>query len=531
MLVELGVTDLGVIDGLRLVLGPGMTALTGETGAGKTMLVEAIELLVGGRADGMLVRPGSAEATVEGRFAVDDDEVVLTRVVPRDGRSRAYLNGRLATVATLAEWGERLVDLHGQHAHQSLLGAAAQRDALDRFGAIDLVPLREARGEVARIEGALAELGGDARSRARELDLLRFQVDELERAELTDPDEDERLAVDEDELADALAHREAAATAGAALRDDGGAVDALGMAVAALASRLPFAEVEGRLRSVAAELADVSDELRTIGERIDHDPERLVAVRERRQLLHELRRKYGDTLSEVLRYLDDARARLDELESYETRAAALDAERTAALDRVTAEAAAVGVARREAAPKLASSVERELGELAMAKAKLGVDVGDDDPGDEIAFLLAANPGGPLLPLNKVASGGELARAMLALRLVLLGRRADSGPPTLVFDEVDAGVGGQAAVAVGRALATLGTARQVLVVTHLPQVAAHADTQVGVTKSTARGKTTARAATLGDTERVVELSRMLSGSPDSSTARDHAAELLEAARRR
>ncbi len=531
MLVELGVTDLGVIDGLRLVFGPGMTALTGETGAGKTMLVEAIELLVGGRADPMLVRPGAAEATVEARFAIDDEEVVLTRVVPRDGRSRAYLNGRLATAATLADFGERLVDLHGQHVHQSLLGAPTQRAALDAFGSVDLAPLREARGETARVEAALGELGGDARSRARESDLLRFQVDELERARLTDPDEDERLAVEEDELAGAVAHREAAAVARAALRDDGGAIDALGLAVAAVSGRLPFADVEGRLRSVAADLADASDELRTIGERIEDDPERLVAVRERRQLLHDLRRKYGETLAEVLRYLDEARARVDELETYETRAAALDAERTAALDRVTVEAAAVGAARRAAAPKLASAVERELVELAMAKAKVGVDVGDDDPGDEIAFLLAANPGGPLLPLNRVASGGELARAMLALRLVLLDRRDDSGPPTLVFDEVDAGVGGQAAVAVGRALATLGTSRQVLVVTHLPQVAANADTQVAVTKSTARGRTTARAATLEDTDRVIELSRMLSGSPDSSTARDHAAELLEAARRR
>jgi DNA repair protein RecN (Recombination protein N) len=191
----------------------------------------------------------------------------------------------------------------------------------------------------------------------------------------------------------------------------------------------------------------------------------------------------------------------------------------------------VGAARRAAAPKLASAVERELVELAMAKAKVAVDVAGDDPGDEIAFLLAANPGAPMLPLSKVASGGELARAMLALRLVLLERRDDTGPPTLVFDEVDAGVGGRAAVAVGHALATLASTRQVLVVTHLPQVAAHADTQVAVTKSSARGRTTATAAPLEDADRVVELSRMLSGSPDSSTARDHAAELLEAARRR
>src|SRR5262245_49578228 len=307
MLVELGVSDLGVIDSLRLLFSPGMTALTGETGAGKTLVVEAIELLVGARADSMLVRQGADEATVEGRFVIDDDEVVPARVVPRDGRSRAYVNGRLAPVSALAEWGERLVDLHGQHAHQSLLGASTQRGALDRFGAIALTSLREARAHVTRVDAALAELGGDERSRAREIDLLRFQVDELERAGLADPAEDDRLALEEDELADALAHREAASTTGSALHDDGGAIDSLGMAIGAVAGRRPFESIEGRLRSVAADLADAADELRAVGERIEDDPERLAAVRERRQLLHDLRRKYGETLADVISYHDEAR--------------------------------------------------------------------------------------------------------------------------------------------------------------------------------------------------------------------------------
>src|SRR5581483_7875107 len=219
-----------------------------------------------------------------------------------------------------------------------------------------------------------------------------------------------------------------------------------------------------------------------------------------------------------------------DLESFEARAAALDRERMAALERAAAQAAVVGGARRAAAPKLAAAVERELAELAMAKARVAVEVGDDDPGDDVTFLLAANPGAPLLPLSKVASGGELARAMLALRLVLLDGRDDSGPPTLVFDEVDAGIGGQAALAVGRALAALARERQVLVVTHLPQVAAHADTQVAVTKTTGRAGTTATATILDDETRVVELARMLSGSPRSATAREHAGELLAAARR-
>ena len=528
MLLELAVSDLGVIAELSLVLAPGTTAVTGETGAGKTLVVTAIDLLVGGRADPSAVRPGATEARVEGRF-VDDagDEVVLSRVVPADGRSRAYVDGRLAPVASLAERGRDLVDLHGQHAHQSLLAPATQRAALDRFGGVDLAPLAEARRRLADVDAALRSLGGDTRARARELDLLRFQVDELERAALDDPDEEAALAAEEELLADAVAHREAAATAHDALLEDGGAADSLATALAAVAGRAPFAEIEARLRSAAAELGEAGADVRATGEAIADDPERQEALRGRRQLLRELRRKYGDTLAEVLAYADEARARLDELASWDTRAATLDAERTAVLADVAAAAAAVGAARRAAAPRLAAAVQAHLAELAMPKATIEVRVGDDDPGDDVTFLLAANPGEALLPLARTASGGELARAMLALRLVLTGDE----PRTLVFDEVDAGIGGEAAVAVGRALAELGSFHQVLVVTHLPQVAAAARAQVAITKGETGGRTVATARPLGDDERVVELSRMLSGSPDSATARGHAEELLAASRGR
>ena len=519
MLTELHIEQLGVIDRLDLVLGHGLTALTGETGAGKTMLVEAISLLVGGRAEGTLVRPGAAEARIEGRFVVGDDEVVLARVIPADGRSRAYVNGRLATVTNLAEEGGRLVDLHGQHSHQSLLSGVAQRAALDRFGAVDLAPLRAARARLTEIDATLAALGGDGRARAREIDLLRFQVGELAAAAITGPDEDERLAEDEELLADAVAHRDAALHAIGALTDDGGVADALGLAIAAITGRAPFADAEQRLRSLATELADASAELRARAESIEEDPERLAALRARRQLLHELRRKYGDTLAEVLEYQRESASRLDELEGYEARAATLDRERADAVKAVDEAASAVGAARRRAAPKLAAAVAGHLGELAMEKARVEILVGAD-PGDEVTFLLGANPGEPALPLTKVASGGELARSMLALRLVLT-----EAPDSLVFDEVDAGVGGAAAIAVGRALARLGQRHQVLVVTHLPQVAAVASTQVVVTKAVVRGRTTASAQVVEGAARVDELSRMLSGRADSATARQHALELL------
>ncbi|HEV7886595.1 MAG TPA: DNA repair protein RecN [Acidimicrobiales bacterium] len=526
MLVELSIRNLGVIESLDLVLAPGMSALTGETGAGKTMVVEAIELLLGGRADAVLVRPGADEARVDGRFVDGDREVVLSRVVPANGRTRAYVDGAMTPVSALAEAGAGLVDLHGQHAHQSLLSAAAQRGALDAFAGIDLSPLHSARSRLRAVDEALAALGGDERGRAREIDLLRFQAAELEAAGLSDPDEDDRLRDEEDRLADATAHREAAAAAHEALSGEGGMADALAVAVGALHNRSPLAELHDRLLAVAAEVSEAGHDLRAAAESLEDDPERLAAVRGRRRLLHDLRRKYGETMADVLAYFSEVSDRLAELEGHGQRAAALDAERVTAASAVAVAERVVQAARAKAAPKLAAAVEERLRELAMPRARFEVSVGEDGPGDEVVFLLSANAGEPALPLSKVASGGELARTMLAARLVLTG-----APPTLVFDEVDAGIGGEAAVAVGRALAALASdGSQVLVVTHLPQVAAFADQQVAVWKDEEGGRTVARARQLDDGGRVVELSRMLSGQPESVTARGHAEELLAAASR-
>jgi DNA repair protein RecN (Recombination protein N) len=524
MLAELVVTDLGVIDRLSLVLGPGMTAVTGETGAGKTMIVEAIELLVGGRVDASIVRTGADEAVVEGRFVLGDDEVILRRVVPRKGRSRAYVDGALAAVANLAESGAGLVDLHGQHDHQSLLSPASQRAALDRFGGVDLEPLRALRKELTTLDERLGELGGDERERARELDLLRFQQRELDAAHVEDSLEDDALEAEEDGLADAVAHQEAAAGAVEMLGSDGGAGGLVAAALALVDGRAPFGSAAERLRSLAAELSDVTTELRSSGEAIEDDPERLTTVRDRRRLLHELKRKYGDTLGDVMAYHAEIAERVEGLETRDATAAALETERKALVERIAEAEAVVGAARRAAAPKLAEATQANLRELAMPRARLEVAVGPD-PGDDVVFRLAANPGTEPQPLAKVASGGELARSMLALRLVLT-----EAPDTLVFDEVDAGVGGEAATAVGRALAALGARHQVLVVTHLPQVAAFADAQVQVLKHVERDHTSTSATTLADDQRVVEVARMLSGSPDSPTARQHAEELLVSSRR-
>ena len=547
MLVELVVENLGVIERVAIQFGHGMTALTGETGAGKTLIVGAIELLLGGRAEPYMVRSGTDEARIDGRFVVGDDEIVLSRVVPRSGRSRGYVNGRPVPVAVLAETGARLVDLHSQHAHQSLLHTSAQRAALDAFGGIDVKPLADARARVRTLEAERLSFGGDERARARELDLVRFQLSELETANLNDPAEEKTLEAEEDLLSDAQAHQEAAATAEDLLSAESGARDSVGATIRVLTGRKPYEVVVGRLHDVAAELADLTSEVRGIGEAIDDDPNRLQDVRSRRQLLKELQRKYGDDLASVLAFRDEARGRLTELLEHDLRAAMIDAHVKAAALEVEAEAAVITGKRRQTCTGLANAVESRLRQLAMPKARIEIRVGDvpTDGDGEVLFLLAANPGSGPLPLAKVASGGELARVMLSLRLALLeGRQlVDGDPPeTLIFDEVDAGIGGQAAVAVGNALADLGHGRQVMVVTHLPQVAACADHHARVVKSDAYpnalkpkgakgpnvvdgGVTVTTATVLDREQRITELARMLAGDPESKTARDHAAELL------
>ena len=520
MLTELAVENLGVIERLNLVLGPGMTALTGETGAGKTLVVTAVDLLLGGRADSSLVRFGTSEAIVEGRFDHQGEEVVLRRVVPADGRARAYVDGRLASAATLSELGREMVDLHGQHEHQSLLRRVHQRAALDRFGDVDLAPLMEARAALVDLDRRRAELGGDERSRAREIELCRFQIAELDQAGLENPDEEEALKAQEAVLADAAASRDTARQAAMSLGADGAVGGGLAQITAALENRPPLESQHERLVNLAAEVGDLSTELRRTAESIDENPARLAEVRQRRELLVNLRRKYGETVAEVMEFYRDLSVRLAELEDFDRLAKDLDGE----LDRRTAAVAeagaAVGAARRQIAQALGEEATANLRELAMPRAEVRVAVGDD-PGDDVDILLAANSGAPGLPLASTASGGELARVMLALRLVV-----SAGPPVLVFDEVDAGIGGQVAQTVGRSLSRLTADHQVLVVTHLPQVAACADWQVSIVKHDDRASATVTAETLDGEDRIIELSRMLSGSPDSQSARRHASELLE-----
>lgn len=540
LLRELRVRDLGVIDDVTLSLGPGMTALTGETGAGKTLLVDALSILLGGRTDPSMVRAGATEAVVEGRFAEAGDlgeadarspgddalerpDTVLARSVARGGRSKAWIDGRMASIGALSELAGGLLELHGQHQHRSLVHPDAQRRALDQFGGIDLTALAASRSRLRQLTDESLSLGGDPRQRAREVEVLRFQIDEIAAAGIEDADEDGRLELGEERLSEAAAHRQAAGDALAALSgsDDDGAIDRLSEATGTLSGRAALAPYEARVRSAMADLADLATDLRTVVETWEDDPERLEQLRARRQLFRLLERKYGADLGEVLAFAQDARQRLAAIAAEEERASELDSEIAAVRSEVGHLEAIVASERRAAAPRLADEVESTLHTLAMPAARFSIEAGGTGPADQVAFELAANRGEPHLPLAKAASGGELARTMLALRLALTDT-----PGVMVFDEVDAGVGGTAAVTVGAALADLARRAQVLVVTHLPQVAAQADHQIEIRKSEESGRTRSEVVHLDTEGRVVELSRMLSGSPDSDSARRHARELLD-----
>ncbi|MGA1361615.1 MAG: DNA repair protein RecN, partial [Ilumatobacteraceae bacterium] len=482
-----------------------------------------------GRTVASMVRPGAEEARVEARFVTTDadgteTETVLCRVVAREGRSRAYVDGRMATVSQLAEVGADLVDMHGQHSHQRLLTATAQRAALDRWAGIDLAPLRRARERVTQVDADLAALGGDERSRAREIDLLRFQVDEIDGASLSGPDEDETLAREEEMLAGAATFREVLWAATELVGGDGGGADAVARAARLLMPHAGLSGLSSRLEALSVDVSDVARELRRAAESAEENPERLAEVRERRNLLRDLCRKYGDSLAEVLSFGARAGERLAELEGYAARVEELSAERQAAMADLNRAQVAVGDARRGAAAGLAGAIEGVLRGLALPHATLVVSVGDrdsDPAGEAVTFLLSTNPGSDPLPLAKVASGGELARTMLALRLVLSDEQG-----TMVFDEVDAGIGGSAAVAVATALRELGGRHQVLAVTHLPQVAASAHTQVSVEKKVKSGSTFATVRRLPDDERVGEIARMISGGVADESATAHARDLVD-----
>ena len=564
MLEELRIDALGVIEESVLELAPGLNVITGETGAGKTMLVTALGLLLGGRADYGAVRTGASAARVEGRVRLDDGaassglaarvdavggtveegELLLARQLQASGRSRAFVGGAAVPVAALAELGSSLVTVHGQSDQHRLARPETQRGALDDFAGADLAAaLTRYQATYRQLVGArreLDELTAQARERAREADLLRFGLGEVELVD-PQPGEERTLAAEESRLGHAETLRTAAEQARAALSADDDGPDALG-AVSAGRRALDAAaqhddeagELSRRLAEVSYLLADVAADVASYATGLEVDPARLAGVSERRAAVTGLLRKYGATTEEVLAWAQDAAGRLDGLDGTDARIVALDDEVRALTDAAVAAADELSALRAAAAPRLAAQVQDELASLAMAKAVFqvrvtrgeGVDALGPLGADQVEMLVAPNPGAEPRPLGRGASGGELSRVMLALEVCVAGVHP---VPTFVFDEVDAGVGGRAAVEIGRRLARLATRSQVIVVTHLPQVAAFADAHVVVAKADDGTVTRSGLTRLDDESRVLELSRMLAGLDGSDTALAHAEELLAHAR--
>ncbi|WP_300019105.1 DNA repair protein RecN [Pseudonocardia sp.] len=587
MLSEMRIQGLGVIDDATLELDPGLTVLTGETGAGKTMVVTGLSLLGGGRAEASRVAEGARRAVVEGRFlagpqalavadevgadADEDGTLIAVRTVGADGRSRAHLGGRSVPVGVLGRLAEATLAVHGQNDQLRLLRPAEQRALLDRFAGDavgkPLARYREVRAEWQRLAAELVQRRDGARRMAQEADMLRHGLTEIAAVD-PQPGEDGELVAHARRLAAADDLRAVAAAAQAALVGadgaDGGGGDPDAPAALALigdarhrlaaAGDAELTALDARLGEALALLGDVGAELASYLDRLDADPDRLAAVLSRQAELKALTRKYAADVDGVLAWADEARERLGGLDTSEETLSALAARRDDLAVELAAHAAEVTAARREAAARLAADTTAELGGLAMADARLLVDVRPRVAGpdaadtllvggqplvagtsgvDEVELRLVAHGGAAPQPLHKGASGGELSRVMLALEVALAG--ADP-VPTMVFDEVDAGVGGRAAVEIGRRLARLAARHQVIVVTHLPQVAAYADRHLVVDKSVRDGpgqagpsRAHSRVRTLADGDRIGELARMLAGLDDTDTGRAHAEELLGTAR--
>ena len=549
MLLNLTITNFATIDRLEVQFDEGFNVLTGETGAGKSIILDAFGLLLGDRARPDLVRAGSAEATVEALFDLNgrddirqsfndsgfhvDEELVLRRVVQSGGRSRAYINGSLATLSQLQPLTELLVTVCGQHEHQSLLQRNLHLTILDRYGALDVQvnAYRDSYRTMQSVAQKLDRLKDAERDRQQRLDFLRHQSDEIDAAQLV-PNEEETLLAERLLLQNA--ERLAAITRDGyeVLYDHSGAVcEVLGELTSELQS---VADIDQELGSLAErvqrslfELEDVSIQLRSYLGRIAFEPDRLEAIEERLAGLTRLKRKYSPSLNEILNLKIDFDREIEELENASETRDNLADELVVLSERTRTLGEELSVARRQVASQLVTTLVDELGDLAMPGATFDVSFTTlTQPGQDgierIEFLVSLNPGEPLMPLAKVASGGELSRLMLALKR--LAPDADS-VPTVIFDEVDAGIGGVAATAVGRKLRAVSGSSQILCVTHLPQVAAFADHHHRVIKREVAGRTLATMECITGDERVREMARMLGGAQMTDQTLLHAKELI------
>ena len=551
VLVELRVQNLLLIEEAELRPGPGLNVLTGETGAGKTVLAHALDLLLGGRPRSSIVRPGASEAYVEGTFRLDEearqaagdllaegeDELVLARRVQAGGRTRALVNGRTTTVGELREASERLLSFYGQHEHRKLTVSAAQLEILDRFCGDGQGPRLEAcasaHARVVAAQERLAELAEAEGSRERELDILDYELAEIEAA-APDPAAEQDLTATRSRLANLEALRAACAMALSALEGqegDGvtarlaGGSEALGEVAGAAAE---LAALAGRLEAAALEADDIGAELRSYSDSLEGDPAELEAIESRLAEWERLKRKHGGSIEAVLEYAAGARERRDMLAGSTEALAGAQRELEEALAAREEASKALRAARRKAGPKLAELVAARLEGLAMAGSTFEVHLEEREPGptgaDGAEFLVSPNPGVPAGPVREIASGGELSRVMLAL----LGIASDGSGSTLVFDEVDAGIGGKTANAVGQQLEELSAGRQVICITHLPQVASLAGRHFAIEKSSDGEESRTEVRELQEEEVVGELVRMLGAGPGDAEAVEHARKLRNAA---
>ncbi|MCW3052002.1 MAG: replication and repair protein RecN, partial [Chthonomonadales bacterium] len=543
MLRTLSVRNFAIIDRLDLEFGSGFNVLTGETGAGKSIIMDALNLLLGGRAGAEMVRAGAERATIDAVFNVaespelqtlvaelgfdlEDDQLFVSREVAAGGKSTCRLGGRPASVSQLKAVGEWLVDLHGQHEHQSLLAVARHLDMLDDWGG---KPVQSLRAEVAtayqKVQSLRREkddLERDARERAHLLDLYQFQVKEIGDARLT-VGEDEELRTEHNRVANAQRLAEAAQLAAVTLtgEDGGGILESLSTAARALedaanldSTLTPMLEA---LRSAAYELTETERDLVRYQDEIEFDPERLEQIEERLETLRNLKRKYGDSIEEILTYGAETAAKVATLSNSEERGAQLDKE-IARVDKHLRELCVrLSAARAKAGKEFQSITLAELRELALEKARFEVNTTQGEPTakgtDRVEFLIATNPGEPLRPLAKVASGGEISRVMLAVKAALARQEA---LPTMVFDEIDIGVGGRTANAIADKMATLAKSAQILCITHLAQIASRGQHHYYIEKQVKGDRTIVTVMPLTPEQRVSEIARMIGGSKLSET---------------
>jgi DNA repair protein RecN (Recombination protein N) len=560
VLRELRIENLLLIERAELRLGEGLNAITGETGAGKTVLAHSLDLLMGGKARSQIVRPGASEAWVEGVFDLPEglleepelaelaerlpegaDEIVLGRRVSASGRTSAFVAGRAGTAADLKLLGGRLLAFFGQHEHRRLAISSAQLDVLDGFAGAEHLELRrayrKAHRECGRLAAELAELREREGSRERDLDLYRYELSEIE-AVAPMPQERGEIAAERERLRHAEGLREAAAVAHAGLAgaedDGGGAAAALAQAEAALQAATGLdPKLDGiaeRVAALAVELGDVASELRDYAEGVEGDPARLLTIEERLEAIDRLERKHGGSVESVLAHAERCRTEIARLEGAEERSAEAEAALAASEARRVALGQSLSAGRKAAAEPLQEQVAAELERLAMAGASLEVVLEPHPDGygasgrETVELQVATNPGIEPAPLRDAASGGELSRVMLALSG--LGQGSSTG--TMVFDEIDAGIGGNTARVVGERLRALSEGRQVICITHLPQVASLADAHFRLEKDVADGQAVATVERLEGEDVVEEIRRMLGGESSDEAATQHARQLLKAA---